>query len=144
MYMHVKVYSPNTKIACFGKQASSLMQSCIKGLLILALPYASAMLLLNIGALHMGPWIRIRCGQEIRIQRPLCLHTASIRIRAACDPVKQCNTRSLCAVWSSHATTLNLDRGSVSSKSVFSAYVESPIDLYKSLVVSLALATDHD
>ena len=36
------------------------------------------------GALHTGPWIRIRCTSGIRIQRLLCLHMASIWIRAAC------------------------------------------------------------
>ena len=46
---------------------------------------------------------------------------------SAWDPVKQCNARSLRAVWSSRATTLNPDRGSGSSESVFSARVESPI-----------------
>ena len=62
----------------------------------------------------------------IWIQRPLCLHTASIsgsELRAMLrdsewDPVKQCNAHSLCAVWSSRVTTLNPDRGSGSSKSV--------------------------
>ena len=37
----------------------------------------------NIGALHTGPWIRIRCVSGIQIQRPFCPHTASIRIQAS-------------------------------------------------------------
>ena len=44
----------------------------------------------NKGALHKGPWIRIRCGSGIWIQRPLCLHTTSIRIRAVCCAAWQC------------------------------------------------------
>ena len=63
----------------------------------------------KIGAIHTGPRIRILCGSEIWIQRPLCFHTASIRIQAACE------------------TTLNPDRGSEISESGFSACVESPI-----------------
>ena len=71
------------------------------------------------GALHMGPCIRIRGGSGIRIQRPCCLHTASIWIRAACcavwqcsgavrdDPVQQCNEPSLRVMWSSRLTTMN-------------------------------------
>ena len=88
------------------------------------------------GALHTGPWIRIRCGLRIWIQRPLCLHTALIRIRAACRTVRkiqssseQCNARSLRAVWSLREITLNMlnpNRGSVSSESDFSALVENP------------------
>ena len=42
------------------------------------------------GALHRWPWIQIRCRSGIRIQRPLCLHKASIRIRAACCAAWQC------------------------------------------------------
>ena len=37
----------------------------------------------NNGALHTGPWIRIRCGSRIQIQWPLCFYTGSIWIRAA-------------------------------------------------------------
>ena len=71
----------------------------------------------NSATLHTGPWIRIRCGSGIRIQRLLCLHMS--------------NARSLRAVWSSRAITLNLDRGSGSSESVFSARVESPIGTFE-------------
>ena len=81
----------------------------------------------------MEPWIRIWCGSWIRIQRPLCLNMASIRIRAACymresawNPVKHCNARSLRAVWRSREPTQNSDRGS--SESGFSAHVEHPND----------------
>ena len=45
---------------------------------------------------------------------------------SAWDAVKQCNAGSLGAVWSLCATTLNPDRESGSSESVFSARVESP------------------
>ena len=88
----------------------------------------------DIGALHTEPWIWIRCRSGIRIQRPLCLHTASKRIWAACcaawhcvrsSPAVQC-AHSLRAVWSSRETTMNPDQGSGSSESGFSALVESP------------------
>ena len=42
---------------------------------------------------------------------------------SAWDPVKQCNAHSLHAVRSSRVTTLNAERGSRSSESVFSARV---------------------
>ena len=42
------------------------------------------------GALDTGPWIRIRCGSEIRIQRPLRLHTALLQIQAVCCAAWQC------------------------------------------------------
>ena len=58
---------------------------------------------------------RPRSGSE---QRVLCCVTVR----------EQRNVCSLRAVWSSRATTLNPDRGSVSSESVFSARVESPSD----------------
>ena len=75
----------------------------------------------NYGVLHTEHWIWIRCRSGIRIQRLLCLHTVLIWIRAACCTVWQCfgtvreiqsssATRSLRAMWSSHESTLNLDR----------------------------------
>ena len=85
------------------------------------------------GALHTVPWIPIRCGLGIgfkdhfastgpRSESELC---AVLRDRER-DPVKQCNACSLRAVWSSRTTTLNPDRGFISSESVFSARVKSP------------------
>ena len=70
-----------------------------------------------IGALHTGPWIRIRCGTRIQIQRPLCLHTASVRIRAPCCVAWQCvrsmsssAMRVACVPFrSARKTTLNPD-----------------------------------
>ena len=47
---------------------------------------------------------------------------------SAWDPVQQCNVLTLPAVWSLRETTLNPDRGSESSESWFSAYVESLYD----------------
>ena len=80
----------------------------------ISMVYKDLILLLVTGALHTRPWIRIQCGSGIRIQRPLCLHTASIRIRASCwavlhdsawDPDQQCHACSLRTAWS--WTTLN-------------------------------------
>ena len=67
-------------------------------------------------------------------------HFASTQPRSGSDQCvlccvtvrEQCNARSLRAMWSSHATTLNPYRGSVSSESVFSARVESP-NMFQSL-----------
>ena len=43
------------------------------------------------GDLHKGFWMRNRCRSGIRIKRPLCLHTVSIRTRAACCAAWQCS-----------------------------------------------------
>ena len=78
----------------------------------------------------------MRIGDGIRIQRPLCLHTASIHIRAGfCSAAWQC-VRSrpacssamcvVCLPCGAHAR-LNPDRESGSSESGFSTRVESPI-----------------
>ena len=53
-------------------------------------------------ALHTRPWIRIRSRLGTWIQRPLCLHTTSIRIRAGCCAAWQCS-RTVCEVQSSRA-----------------------------------------
>ena len=74
---------------------------------------------LTIGLFTRGPWIRIRCGSGIRIQRPLAftLPRSGSELRSvlrdsapghgAWQPVQQCNARSLRAVCSQRATTPN-------------------------------------
>ena len=78
----------------------------------------------------MGPWIWIRRGSGIRIQRPLYLHTTSIRIRAACYAEIQSSSalRAVFETFGANETTLNTDWGSASGESSFSARVESPVD----------------
>ena len=93
------------------------------------------------GALQPEPRICIRCRSGIRIQRPLCLHMASIRIQAVHE---QSNAGSMCAVWSSRATTLNPDRDPYPVNLFFSARVETPIvGIHMSLIHSRCTTFDN-